>query len=475
VSQHEEELQEACVKFADDPLGFVRFFYDWGKGELNESDGPDAWQIDVLNDIGRYCKAIANGENPGPLQVAVASGHGVGKSAMVAWLIGWFMSTRPNPQIVVTANTEVQLATKTWRTLARWHKKMLNVDWFDWTATKFAFKQHPEDWYAAAVPWSENNAEAFAGTHDKNVLVIFDEASKISDVIWEKIDGAMSTRGAMWLCFGNPTKTTGRFFDCFHKFKKWWKTFQVDARTCKHADKVYIERFLGQFGETSDRAKIQIYGQFPSASTRQLIPTGAVEKCMGHELDPEAYEYLPLVMGVDVARFGHNSSVIVRRRGRKVYEAEVLPKQDLMATAHWVAEAIRRERPSQVFVDGSGIGAGVVDRLRQLNFQVVDVNGGNSSLNPKYLNKRAEMWDEMAQFILGLCELPKDSVLRDELTSVEYSYTDKGRLRLDRKEDIMDTHGFSPDRADALALTFAYPISDDTESSIELDPKQYAD
>jgi hypothetical protein len=141
------------------------------------------------------------------------------------------MSTRDNPQIVVTANTETQLLTKTWRTLSRWHKLMANAHWFDWTATKFAYKQSPEDWYAAAVAWSENNPDAFAGTHDKNVLVLFDEASNIHDVIWGKVDGAMSTKGAMWICFGNPTRNTGRFYDCFHKYSKWWKSKQIDSRT----------------------------------------------------------------------------------------------------------------------------------------------------------------------------------------------------------------------------------------------------
>jgi hypothetical protein len=176
-----------------------------------------------------------------------------------------------------------------------------------------------------------------------------------------------------------------------------------------------------------------------------------------------------------VARFGSNSSAICIRQGRKVYPIEILPKLDLMETAHHVAEAIKRERPAQVFVDGSGIGAGVVDRLRQLNFQVLEVNGGNSSSNPRFLNKRAEMWAEMKEFLIGLCELPDDSKLKSELTCVQYSFTDKGRIRLQRKEDIMDDYGFSPDRADALAMTFAYPISDYAEEGVKFDPPIFQD
>lgn len=468
-----EEMQEACVRFADDPLGFSRWVFDWGRGELKDSDGPDVWQADVMKEIQTYCAAISRGENPGPLQLAVASGHGIGKSALVAWLIQWFMSCRPNPQIIVTANTEAQLLTKTWRTLSRWHKMMVNRDWFEWTATKFSLKASPEDWYAAATPWSANNADAFAGTHDQSVLVIFDEASKIDDVIWGKIDGAMSTRGAMWICFGNPTRNVGRFYDCFHKYKKWWKTRQIDSRTCKHADKVWVDKFVEQFSQDLDKMRVQIYGQFPSTATRQLISTEAVEKCMSFQA--EGWEYLPKVMGVDIARFGENSSTICIRQGRKVSEVEVIPKMDLMQTAQHVAERIKKERPLQTFVDGSGIGAGVVDRLRQLNYSVVDVNGGNSSLNPRFLNKRCEMWYEMKEFIEAGCELPKDQKLKEELTCVSYDFTDKGRIRLDRKSDIMDEYGFSPDRADALSMTFAYPVADFSETGIILEPNAYND
>jgi hypothetical protein len=469
----EQELQDACVEYADDPLKFVNWAFDWGRDQLNESTGPDLWQADVLNEISAYCKKIAAGENPGPLRLAVASGHGIGKSALVAWIIGWFMSTRDNPQIVVTANTETQLLTKTWRTLSRWHKQMVNAHWFEWTATKFAYKESPEDWYAAATPWSENNPDAFAGTHDKNVLILFDESSNIADVIWGKVDGAMSTKGAMWICFGNPTRNTGRFYDCFHKYKDFWITRQIDSRTAKHADKVWVTQFLEQFKDDQDKINVQILGKFPSASTNQFISTDSVQKCMKHEA--QGWEYQPKVMGVDVARFGHNSSAICIRQGRKVQPIEILPKMDLMETAHHVAEAIRRERPSHTFVDGSGIGAGVVDRLRQLGFSIVEVNGGNSSLNPRFLNKRAEMWAEMKEFLISLCELPPDDRLKTELTSVQYSFTDKGRIRLQRKEDIMDDYGFSPDRADALSMTFAYPISDVSEAGMQLDPTTYQD
>lgn len=468
--QEQEELQEACVRFANDPIGFTRFMYDWGHGQLAEWEGPDKWH----QEVGQVIKDYLEGPDELPLQIAVASGHGAAKTAFVGWLIHWFMSCRPHPQVVCTANTETQLNTKTWRELAKWHKLSANKEWFDWTAASYYLKAHPETWKANAIPWSENNTEAFAGTHEENVLVVFDEASKISDKIWEVTDGVLTTKKNIWVVFGNGTRNVGRFYDCFHKHKNRWKTWNIDSRTCRAANKAYLDRLVEAYGgEDSDQSRVRVRGLFPRTATRQLISTEAVEKCQQKEA--EGWEYLPKVMGVDIARFGENSSTICIRQGRKVFPIEVLPKQDLMQTAHRVAEAIKEHRPIQTFVDGSGIGAGVVDRLRQLNFNVVDVNGGNSSLNPRFLNKRAEMWWECKEFIESGCELPKDQKLKDELTCVEYDYTDKGRIRLDRKTDIMEKYGFSPDRADALTMTFAYPVADFSDQGVELDPKIYED
>lgn len=468
--QIDEELQGACVEFRDDPFSFTRFMYDWKHEELRDWGGPDYWHCEVFQCIKEY---LAGPDNS-PLCIAIASGHGAAKTALAAWILRWFISCRPHPQIVTTANTETQLMTKTWRELAKWHKLAHNKDWFTWTATSYYLNAHPETWKANAIPWSENNTEAFAGTHEESVLVVFDEASKIADTIWEVTDGIFTTKKNIWLVLGNGTRNAGRFYECFHKNKKFWRTWNIDSRTCAAANKPYLERLIEQYGgEDKDPSRVRVLGLFPRTATRQLISTEAVEKAMGHQA--EGTDYLPLVMGVDIARFGENSSTIVTRRGRKVFDVEVLPKQDLMATAHHVAEAIRRERPLQVFVDGSGIGAGVVDRLRQLNFSIVEVNGGNQSLNPRFLNKRAEMWWEMKEFIEGVCELPRDHRLKDELTCVEYDFTDKGRIRLDRKADIMEDYGFSPDRADALALTFAYPVADYSDDSARLDPPVYAD
>ena len=173
----------------NDPLKFVYYVFPWGdaKTVLADEDGPDTWQIDVLTTISTKLQetdALTDKEVlTAAIRIAVASGHGIGKTALVSWIILWFISTRDHPQIVVTANTLNQLTNKTWRELAKWKKLAIHGDWFEWTATKFYLKGEPETWFASAIPWSEHNSEAFAGTHEKHVLVIFDEASGISDTM----------------------------------------------------------------------------------------------------------------------------------------------------------------------------------------------------------------------------------------------------------------------------------------------------
>ncbi len=237
--QIDEELQEACVRFRDDPYGFTLFMYDWGHNELKDWDGPDGWHKEVFQCIREYLE----GPDDSPLCIAIASGHGSGKTAFSAWLKRWFISCRPHPQIVTTANTETQLMTKTWRELAKWHKLAHNRDWFTWTATSYYLNAHPETWKANAIPWSENNTEAFAGTHEESVLVDFDEASRIADPIWEVTDGIFTTKKNIWLVQGNGTRNTGRFYECFHKNRKYWRFSTSRSGSTKSAEEIILSCF----------------------------------------------------------------------------------------------------------------------------------------------------------------------------------------------------------------------------------------
>jgi hypothetical protein len=461
-----EQLVLDVANFVDDPLGFVYFAFLWGEGDLTDHKGPDEWQKEVLEEIGL---AIGSGDREA-FQAAVASGHGIGKGALSSWIIIWAMATKPHLNGVVTANTKVQLETKTWRELAVWHKRCLVKDWFEWTATKFYNVDHHETWFTAAIPWSEKNPEAFAGQHGEHVLIIYDEASAIPDIIWEVSEGAMTTPGAMRLAFGNPTRNTGKFRECFGKFKHRWLFWQIDSRDCRMTDKRKLDEWVEDYGIDSDFVKVRVRGEFPSASSMQFIPSDIVEVAQGREARTLSHE--PLIIGVDVARFGDDQSVICFRRGR---DAVTIPWKkyrglDTMQLASRITEAVAEFQPEAVFVDGGGVGGGVVDRLRSLHVSVIEVNFGTKPGDGRYFNKRAEMWGRIKEWLPGGA-IPEDRDLYDDLIGVEYGYTITNKIQLEKKEDMKKRGLASPDFGDALALTFAYPVA---TKRIETGPSEAA-
>lgn len=468
--------EEGDTGFTFDPLGFVRTVYPWGESgtSLADEDGPDVWQIEVLEHIKEEYAKSNNLQQAivGAIRIAVSSGHGPGKTALVAWIIHWFMSCFRNPQVVVTANTKTQLTTKTWRELSKWHSMSLHKHWFDWSATTFKFKETPELWCANAIPWSEHNSEAFAGTHEENVLIIFDEASAVADIIWEVTEGAMTTKNCIWVVFGNPTKNTGMFAQCFKRFRHRWWNKKVDSRTAKMTDKALIQEWIDDYGEDSDFVRVRVRGEFPRAGDLQLIPVDVVEAAVAREC--EVPVGAPRVMGVDVARYGSDMSVIARRHGRKLEPLSKFRGLDTMELASVVAAAIRDERPDMVFVDGTGIGAGVIDRLRQLGHEVIEVHAGSKPDpgNEKvYYNKRIEMWMRMAVW-LKTADIPRDPELYDDLIGPEYHYDLKMRMRLEPKENMKKRGLASPDCAEALVQTFSYlapPMMDYSQSDLEPD------
>jgi hypothetical protein len=450
----EEQVQEHIGGFFHDPYAFVMYVFPWGEGDLEGQTGPDEWQKELLDAIGEWSR---DGDGKA-LQAAVASGHGIGKGAEAAWIVLWAMATRKDLNGVVTANTKPQLETKTWRELALWHNRCLVKEWFEWTATKFYHVSAPETWYVSAIPWTERNSEAFAGQHGEHVLILYDEASSIPNIIWEVSEGAMTTPGAMWFAMGNPTRNTGRFRECFGKFKHRWLTRQIDSRTCKMTDKRKLTQWVEDYGEDSDFVKVRVKGEFPSASSMQFIPGEIVDDAIVRE--SRCYLEEPLIIGVDVARFGDDQSVICFRRGRdaRTIEWNTYRGLDTMQLASRVAEFVRVHQADTIFVDGGGVGGGVVDRLRDLHVNCIEVNFGSKAEDARYMNKRAEMWGNMRDWI-KTGSLPSNRELVDDLIGVEYSFTPTNKIQLEKKEDMKKRGLASPDLADALALTFAYPVA----------------
>jgi hypothetical protein len=454
----DDQITQALEPYLFDAAGWVRFAFPWGEsGRLVDEEGPDVWQAQTLRELSEGMLAQARGKG-GAVRIAVRSGHNIGKSTLIAWLILWFLSTRPYCQLVVTANTSTQLETKTWRELAKWHQLLFYSHWFTWQATKMVCNWAPETWYASAIPWSKERAAAFAGTHEKYVLFLFDEASEIPEIIWETAEGSMSDEHSAWLVFGNPTLNHGRFFECWNRFRHRWLTHEIDARTTRRPiDKTEIHEWIKDYGEDSDFVRIRVKGQAPRASSMQFIGQDLVDAAVKREHPPMAFHKLPLILGVDVAWYGDDESIILQRQGPQVLKIESFRGVDPTTLAGTVALRIRELQPDGVFVDIVGMGAGVLSNLRAMGYQFVyAVNVATAAADPKtYFNKRAECWGRMKGWIKEGGAIPDDAMLKTDLTGIQYGFEHSGRLQLERKEDMKKRGLASPDRGDALAMTFA--------------------
>jgi len=460
VTPTELQLAQDISKYFYDPLGFVQYIFHWGTGELAEHSGPDEWQSELLGKMrDELQKRRDDTSLDTALRIAVASGHGVGKTALTAWLILWFMSTRPKCQIVCTANTQMQLSAKTWRELNLWLRFALNRHWFQWTATKLYHVLYPEIWFAYAIPWSKDHSEAFAGTHAEHVLILFDEASGIDSVIWQVIEGALTTKGSMFLAFGNPTQTSGNFHEAFHGMKHRWVTYQVDSRKAKMSNKSQIKEWEQDYGEDSDFFRVRVKGEFPRQSATQFIPADVVLEAQQRQIRDSDVSHHPIILGVDVSRYGSDSTIIVKRQGYKVFAPQKFRLMDNMEVAGKVVDTYRNLPAGRVIicVDGAGLGAGVVDRLKQLGLPVIDVQSAEKPYDTRtYANKRAENWGRMKDWLIAGGSIPKDPDLQKQLVSLEYGLNKKLQILLQSKEDIRRHGGVSPDIADALAFTFSY-------------------
>lgn len=469
----EEALLDWLASVANDPLAFTLGAYEWGQGDLAKFDGPDDWSRDLMEDIRRGLVDLNSA-----IQIATASGHGIGKSATVAWLIMWAFCTYPDMIGVITANTETQLKTKTWAELGRWFNRCWFArERFNLAATSLSSKDpsRAQTWRIDMIPWSEKNPTAFAGLHNqgKRILLIFDEASEIPDIIWETAEGALTDADTqiMWLVFGNPTRNSGRFKDCFagglhHKF---WTCRQIDSRTVKVTNKVRLQMWIETYGEDSDFVRIRVLGQFPRRGEMEFFSLEDIDAAMTREV-PYTGRETPLAIGVDVARFGINNSVIFPRKGRdaRTLERKCFNGISTVELSNRVFESWLAWRPDGIFIDEGGVGGGVVDQCREKRLYVTGVQfGGRDDITgiyfnnsgEKYANKRAAMYGAVREW-LKIGALPNDQSLKTAMLAIRYTFTKKDEILLTSKDDLLaDNPQLLLDDLDALALTFGGPLA----------------
>lgn len=460
----ERELRKDIAGFYNDPLGYVLYAFPWGvKGTPLEKRKLRTWQREFLDGVGQRLRAgaVTLGE---VIREATASGHGIGKSALVAMLLMWAMDTREDTRGVVTANTDTQLRTKTWPEVAKWHGMALTRHWTTVTATALisVAPGHEKTWRIDAVPWSDTNTEAFAGLHNegKRVVLVFDEASAIADKVWEVAEGALTDADTeiIWAVFGNPTRNTGRFRECFRKFRASWNQRQIDSRTVEGVNLVELERMVRDNGEDSDFCKIRIRGMFPSMSAAQFISETDVDAAFGRHLRPEQYQWAPKILTLDPAWEGDDELVFALRQGLFFKVLRTLAKNDNdVQVGNILAQLEDEHQADAVFVD-AGYGTGIVSVGRTLGRSWQLVFFAEAASDAGYLNKRSEMWGGIKKWLKEGGAIPNDQRLRDELLAPETVARMDGKIQLESKKDMKARGQPSPNRADALALSFAYPV-----------------
>lgn len=411
---------------------------------------PDPWQAELM-------MAVARGER----RISVRSGHGVGKSTTVAILCLWYLLTRYPVKIVITAPTSAQLFDALFAEIKRWVnqlppqlQQLLNVK-----SDRIEIAAAPETGFISARTSRAESPEALQGIHADNVLLVADEASGVPEAVFEAAAGSMSGEEACTILLGNPTRSSGFFFDTHNRLKGQWWTRRVSCVDSPRVSAAYVEEMKQRYGEDSNAYRVRVLGEFPLADDDTVIPMHLIEAAMARDLVED--DRAPAIWALDVARFGTDRSALAKRRGQVVTEIKRWAGLDLMQLTGAVVAEYQAQpthlRPVEIIVDSIGLGSGVVDRLRELKLPARGVNVSESpSMKGTYHNLRAELWFATKAWLEQRgCRLPKDEDLQAELAGPRFKFSSSGKLQVEAKDDMRKRGLRSPDLADAVVLTMA--------------------
>lgn len=418
-------------------------------------------------------EAIARGEK----RISIRSGHGTGKSALAAWRILHFLSTRAYPKVICTAPTARQLSDVLWSELSKWLRSSVLADEFVLQKDKIFHKDAPKEWWARAVSPSvkaskEEQAETLAGFHGEHLLIIVDESSGVEDPVFIPLEGALTQEDNNVMLIGNMTKNSGYFYDThFHaNISQKWCRLHWDSRESKNVTKEMIDYFREKYGEESNVFRIRVAGEPPLDDDRSFIPLHWALQCVGREIEVD--EEWPLSLSVDVAREGDDLSVILPRRGFQIYEWETYQGLNTIALGQRIVQKALDDGAAQVGVDTVGIGGGVYDWLcydpRGLGQNcMVSVNVAEAATDRhKYKRLRDELWGLVRQNCMdkrysfpdvvvkrGGVDINLGHELSNELASVGYDVSPDGTIKIEGKKDMKRRGVSSPNIADSLCIS----------------------
>ena len=435
-----EKLVETIAHFRDHPRAFV---------EQVLGATPQRWQAEALDAIAAHDR------------LAVKSGHGVGKSAFQSWVVLWWLLTHYPCKVAVTANSAHQLSDVLWTEIDRWARNMPQAfkELLEFKSDKIALKG-ASDSFAVARTSRRENPESLAGFHAPWMMFVIEEASGVPNVIFETASGALSTPGAKIIMCGNPTRSDGYFYDAFHEDREKWHCITVSCREGEYVDPKFIADMAEKYGEGSNVFRVRVLGEFPTQSDDVLLPLHLVEDATRRDVEPGPTT--PVTWGLDVARFGSDRSALAKRQGNVLVEPiKTWQNKDLMELAGIVLaehDAVPYSmRPQAIYIDAIGLGAGLADRLRELDLPAVAVSvSETASLKDRFNRLRDELfWSAREWFEARDCKIPGDDTLISELTGIRYKYLSSGKLKIESKDEMKKRGQRSPDVADAFVLTFA--------------------
>lgn len=395
---------------------------------------------------------------------------GPGKTAVLAWLAWNFLLTRPHPKIAATSITAENLADNLWTEMAKWQARSpLLQAAFEWQKTRIIAKDHPETWWMSARTWpksadSSQQADTMAGLHADYLLFLVDESGGIPDAVMATCEAGLSScKEGHIIQAGNPTHLSGPLYRACTQDRHKWHVTEItgDPDDPKRSPRVSVEWARDQirtYGADNPWVLVNVFGRFPPGSLDSLIGPDEVREAMSRVIRPEQYNYAAKILGVDVARYGDDASIIFPRQGLAGFNPKILRNLDSLQGAGHVAQAWGKWQADAVMIDASGgYGAGWIDALRGMGRDPIGVEFAGRPTSAKYLNKRAEMWFEMVEWVKRGGVLPDSPELLADLTTPTYAFRGD-KLQIEAKDQIKARLGRSPDWGDALALTFAFPV-----------------
>lgn len=419
---------------------------------------PDAWQLDVLQHFAT------------DQRLAMTACKGPGKTATLAWLIWNFIATRPSANIACTSISGDNLQDGLWKELAKWQAKSpFLLAAFEWQKTRIVAKESPATWWASARTWAksastEQQANTLAGLHADYMLFVIDEAGGVPLAVAATAEAALASGiETKFVMAGNPTHTDGPLYAAATNQRHLWYLINItadpdDPQRTPRVSLEWARQQIEMYGRDNPWVLVNVFGQFPPSSLNSLLGPDEVQAAMGRHLLADAYDWAQKRLGIDCARFGDDRTVIFPRQGLAALTPTVLRGKRGTEIAGKVM-AIKAEWQSELETvdDTGGWGQSTIDTLLAAGHRPVGVKFHAPALDPRYKNRRAEMWMLMAEWVKRGGALPPIPELVGELTVPTYTFDAQGKFVLEDKDAVKERLGRSPDLADALALTFAMP------------------